>query len=100
MTDTQHLRSLLGARLEIVQQIGRLNARQMRNQQIFGGLELEMMQCERDLSQSDDTRAAADRLEQVRAQRDATAAQLAEDDRELLDWHGRLDALDLQIDAH
>lgn len=95
--DTQQLRSLLGQRLEIVQEIARLNARQLQNRQIFSGLELEVMLCERDLSQAGDTAAVADRLEQARAQRDAAEARLAEDHNELVEWHGRLDAVDRRI---
>lgn len=97
MTDTQQLRSLLGQRLEIVQEIARLNARQLQNRQLFSGLELEVMLCERDLSQAGDIAAVADRLEQARAQRDAAEARLADDDSELMEWHRRLDAVDRQI---
>jgi hypothetical protein len=95
--ETQELRALLGRRLEIVQEIARLNARQLQNRQILSGFELEMMLCERDLSQAGDVPASADRLEQARAQCEAAGARLAEDDRELLGWHRRLDAVDRQI---
>lgn len=97
MTDTQQLRSLLGERLEIVQEITRLNARQLQNRQLFSGLELEVMLCERDLAQAGGAAAAADRLEQARTQRDTAEARLAEDDRELMESHRRLDAVDRRI---
>ncbi|WP_428031723.1 hypothetical protein [Ancylobacter sp.] len=96
MTDTQQLRSLLGQRLEIVQEIARLNARQLQNRQIFSGLELEVMQCERDLLQLADA-AAKDGLAAALAQRMAAEARLAEDENELTQWHRRLDAVDRQI---
>ncbi|MBS7537552.1 hypothetical protein [Ancylobacter lacus] len=99
VTDSQQLRSLLGERLEIVQEIARLNARQLQNRQIFSGFELEVMLCERDLSQAGDMAAVADRLERARAQRDTAEARLAEDDSELMEWHRRLDAVDRRISA-
>ncbi|MDQ0348753.1 hypothetical protein [Ancylobacter vacuolatus] len=97
MTDTQHLRALLGKRLEMVQEIARLNARELQNRQIVSGLELEVMLCERDLSQGEDAPATAQRLAQARAQYDATQARLADDARDLMEWHGQLDALDREI---
>ncbi|WP_018391475.1 hypothetical protein [Ancylobacter sp. FA202] len=96
MTDTQRLRALLGKRLELVQEIARLNARQLKNRQILGGVELEVMQCERDLSPGEDA-AVADRLAQARAQCDAVLARLDEDARDLMESHGQLDALDREI---
>ncbi|GAB4065589.1 hypothetical protein KHC28_03415 [Ancylobacter sonchi] len=97
MTDPQQLRTLLGERLEIVQEIARLNARQLQNRQVFSGLELEVMRCERDVSRSGDMAAVADRLEQARAQRDRAEARLVEDDHELLEWQRRLDVVDRRI---
>ncbi|MFT0858668.1 hypothetical protein [Ancylobacter sp. G4_0304] len=97
VTDTQQLRTLLGQRLEIVQEIARLNARQLQNRQIVSGLELEVMLCERDLSQGGDMAAVAGRLEQARVQRDTAEARLAEDESELIEWHRRLDAVDRRI---
>lgn len=95
MTDTQHLRALLGKRLEVVQEIARLNARQLQNRQIASGLELEVMLCERDLSRGED--AAAQRLAEARAQHATAEVALAEDARDLMEWHGQLDALDREI---
>ncbi|WP_425105084.1 hypothetical protein [Ancylobacter sp.] len=96
MSDTQRLRALLEKRLEIVQQIGRLNARQLKNRQIFSGLDLEVMRCERDLLQRVDA-AVTDGLADVRLQYGAALAALAEDERDLMEWYGRLDALDREI---
>lgn len=95
--ETQALRALLGERLEIVQEIARLNARQLQNRQILSGCELEVMLCERDLSQGGNEPGRADRLEQARAQCVTAQARLAEDDAELLGWHRRLDAMDQRI---
>ena len=97
MTDTQHLRALLGKRLEVVQEIARLNARQLQNRQIASGLELEVMLCERNLSQGEDAAAAAQRLAEARAQYATAEVALAEDARDLIEWHGQLDALDREI---
>lgn len=97
MTDTQRLRTLLGTRLEMVQEIARLNARQLKNQQIVSGLELEAMLCERDLSQGEDAPATAQRLAEVRAQTDAAQARLAQDERDLVEGRGQLDALDRDL---
>ncbi len=96
MTDTSRLQSLLGHRLAIVQEIARLNARQLQNRQVFSGLELEVMLCERGLAQPDDP-AATDRLAAALAQREAAEARLADDESELVEWHERLDAVDREI---
>lgn len=97
--ETQQLRALLGQRLEIVQEIARLNARQLQNRQILSGFELEVMLCERDLPQGGDAAAGAERLAQARAQCGTAEARLAEDESELLEWHRRLDEVDRQISA-
>lgn len=97
MSGTQHLRALLGKRLEVVQEIARLNARQLQNRQIVSGLELEMMLCERDLTQTEDGVGPSHRLAEARARYDAAQVALDEDERDLMQWHGRLDELDREI---
>ncbi len=97
MTDAQRLRALLGRRLEMVQEIARLNARQLQNRQIVSGLELEVMLCERGPAPGEDASAAAQRLAEARAQCDAVLARLDDDARDLMESHGQLDALDREI---
>jgi hypothetical protein len=99
MMDPQDLRALLIERLDIVQEIARLNARQLQNRQSFGGFELEIMQCERDMPRTGDAAELAEHLALLRAQLDEAATRLANDDTELMEWNSRLDALDQRLGA-
>ena len=97
--DPQDLRALLIERLDIVQHVARLNARQLQNRQSLGGIELEIMQCERDMPRTGDVAELAERLGHLRTQLDRTDARLADDDTELSEWNSRLDALDRRLGA-
>ncbi|HEY9216226.1 MAG TPA: hypothetical protein VIQ29_25645 [Ancylobacter sp.] len=88
---SQDARELFVRRMEIVQEIARLNARQLHDQQILSGRQLELAAYERDADGDTAT------LCEARAQVEATTARLAEDAVELELWDGQLDDIDRRI---
>lgn len=88
---SEEIRDLFVRRMEIVQEIARLNARQLQDRQRLGGCEVELATCERD-AQCDATT-----LRDARAQVEAMAAQLAAHAEELEAWNARLDDIDRRI---
>ena len=88
---SQDARELFVRRMEIVQEIARLNARQLRDRQVLSGRQLELAAYERD------AHCDATALREARAQVEATTARLAEDAVELELWDGRLDDIDRRI---
>lgn len=87
----QDIRELFVRRMEVVQEIARLNARQLRDQQLLGGCQLELAACEQNAECDPATLHAA------RAEVEATAAQLATDAEELEAWNARLEEIDRHI---
>ena len=88
---SQDIRELFVRRMEIVQEIARLNARQLRDQQVLNGRQLELATCERDADCDSAT------LHEARELVEATTARLVEDADELELWNGRLDDIDRRI---
>lgn len=88
---SEEIRDLFVRRMEIVQEIARLNARQLRDQQLLGGRQLELASCE------ENAECDAAVLDAARAEVEATAAQLAADADELETWNARLDEIDRHI---
>lgn len=88
---SEQIRDLFARRMEIVQEIARLNARQLHDQQMLGGRQLELAACEENAQCDTATLHAA------RAQVEETVAQLATDTDELDAWHARLDEVDRRI---
>lgn len=95
MSDDVDLGALLMERLAIVQEIAGLNARQLKNQQEAGGMELECMGCERELARG--VPHAQERLAQLREGLAQALERCADTERELAACESRLDAVDLQL---
>ena len=96
MTDAAPaIHELFMLRMQIVQEISRLNSRQLHGRQVFGGCEMEVLRCERDASP--DGSSAAEALAAARERFEAARLALRACDEELSDWHARLDELDRRI---
>lgn len=89
------LHELFMLRMEIVQEIARLNSRQLYDRQLIGGCEVEVMRCERDAALAAATADGA--LAAARERYEAALATLQSCEDELASWHARLDELDRKI---
>jgi hypothetical protein len=84
-------------RMQIVQEIARLNARQLYDRQVFGGCELDVMRCERDTAQAGVAASADEALTAARQRLNEALAALLACDEALAVWHERLADLDRKI---
>ncbi|MFM9860322.1 hypothetical protein RUR49_17825 [Pseudoxanthobacter sp. M-2] len=89
------IHELFMLRMQIVQEISRLNSRHLYDRQVFGGCEMEVLRCERDASP--DGSFAAEALATARERFETARLALRVCDEELADWHARLDELDSRI---
>ena len=89
------IHELFMLRMRIVQEISRLNSRQLYDRQVFGGCEMEVLRCERDASP--DGASPDEALVAARERVEAARLALLACDEELADWHARLDELDRRI---
>jgi hypothetical protein len=91
------IHELFMQRMEIVQEIARLNARQLYDRQVFCGCELDVMRCEREAAQADAASSADEALAAARERLDEALAALLACDEALAVWHERLAELDRKL---
>lgn len=90
---TNPLQELLIRRLAVVQEIARLNARQLHNRQLLCGCEMELVLAERGAGPGDEA------LLRAQIAMDEAVTRLGADDEELALWQARLDDIDRRIAA-
>lgn len=86
MSTERPIQAILAERMALVTQVAALNARQLRNSQLIGGAEVDVLACRRALAE------AEERERQFRVE-------IARDEAEQAELEERLSALDRELAA-